>query len=563
MIAPDGTAYAFDGAAEGPVVVLVHGLGLNRQMWAPQLPALGAFRLLSYDMIGHGESPAPGARVDLVDLSKQLARLLDHCNISAAALVGFSVGGMVVRRFAQDYGERVLALAVLNSGHQRSDKAQANISARVDQAREYGPAATVELALERWFTPDFHTANPNVIDRVRQWVLANDPAEYHKLYRVLADDLGQVIAPTPPIFAPTLVITSSGDYGQSPEMAAAIAAEIDGAEYVIIQGLNHMAPTENPDSYNAPLANFLTRALAPPDARALRSAFGTFATGVTVVTSRQADGTPRGFTANSFSSVSLNPPLVLVCLAKLAHSLDVFSAAPHFAINILSDEQKAVSGLFASRAPDKFDQADWHEGPARLPYINGALAQLACARHQLVDAGDHVILIGRVIGFATQPGQPLGYFRGHYFDIGLEETLVNAAAEASLARIGAILQADGQVLLRQGETGLRLPTAASLASLRAKLADQGVQAEVDFLYAVYQDGPDSQHAIFYHGQMRGTVPAGYQLVSLAELGEAPIAAPAEKFMLVRYAAEYLHGEFGIYQGDEARGQVRRFAPKPE
>jgi len=563
MIAPDGTAFTWHGAATDPVVVLIHGLGLNQDMWAPQLPALSGFRMLTYDMIGHGDSPAPSARVDLRDLSDQLVRLLDHCGVQAAAIIGFSMGGMVARRFAQDHAHRVLALGILNSGHRRSDKAQANIISRVEQARDHGPAATVELALERWFTPAFHAASPQTIDRVRQWVLANDPAEYHKLYRVLAEDLDQIIAPEPPICAPTLVMTSSGDYGQSPEMATQIAAEIDGAECVIIPDLNHMAPTENPDAYNKPLADFLTRALAPPDARALRAAFGTFATGVTVVTTRQPDGTPRGFTANSFTSVSLDPPLVLVCLAKSAHSMDVFSTAPHFAINILSDQQKAVSGLFASRAPDKFEQADWDEGLALQPIIPDALAQFTCARHEVVDAGDHIILIGRVIGFETRPGQPLGYFRGHYFDIGLEETLVNAAAEASLARIGAILQMNGHVLMRKAADGLCLPTARSQAALHDKLEALGLHSEIDFLYAVYQDGAAAQHSIFYHGQVQGGLPEGFLLVPLGDLASAGIASAAEKSMLTRYANEYLHGEYGIYQGDEARGQVRRLAQKTE
>ena len=86
-----------------------------------------------------------------------------------------------------------------------------------------------------------------------------------------------------------------------------------------------------------------------------------------MITTRQADGTPRGFTANSFTSVSLDPPLLLVCLAKSARSVDVFSEALHFAVNILAEDQKAVSGLFASRTPDKFQQCDWRPGHAEMP----------------------------------------------------------------------------------------------------------------------------------------------------------------------------------------------------
>lgn len=565
MMAPDGTFYRWHGAASGPVVVLIHGLGLNHAQWAPQLDALADFRVLCYDLIGHGASPAPQGRCDLRDLSAQLARLLDHCGVQAAAVVGFSMGGMVARRFAQDYPHRVLALGVLNSGHRRSEKAQDTILSRVEQAREFGPAATVERALERWFTPGFHAANPQVIDRVRQWVLANDPAIYHHMYRILAEDLDQIIAPNPPILAASLIMTSTGDYGQSPEMAQAIAAEIPGAQVVIIPDLNHMAPTQNPAAYNEPLVAFLTTALGTFDARALRAAFGSFATGVTIVTTRQGDGTPRGFTANSFTSVSLDPPLLLVCLAKSAASLSTFSTAPFFAVNVLGEGQKALSGLFASPTPDKFAQVEWVPGHAGVPVIAESLTHFACARHQVVDAGDHVILIGRIVGFQTAPGLPLGYFRGNYFTIGLEDTLVQAAAHGDAAQVGAILQQGDAILMHVNTGNAKLsvpkapPTAPSPEGLAQQLATKGVSAQIDFLYAVYQDRDTGAHAIFYHGHAQGAAPIGYAFMRLTPDALARVANAAERAMLTRYAEEYRHGEFGIYQGNETSGQVRRLS----
>lgn len=153
------------------------------------------------------------------------------------------------------------------------------------------------------------------------------------------------------------------------------------------------------------------------DTRALRDAFGRFATGVTVLTTREADGTPRGFTANSFSSVSLDPPLVLVCIGDNAHSGPAFCAAPHFAVNILGSAQKDVSNLFASRSEDKFAQTDWHEGTHSMPLLPGALATLICAQHKLVKAGDHVILIGEVLETQVSDGPALGYHRGGYFAV--------------------------------------------------------------------------------------------------------------------------------------------------
>lgn len=292
------------------------------------------------------------------------------------------------------------------------------------------------------------------------------------------------------------------------------------------------------------------------DPKALRNAFGAFATGVTVITTRQPDGTPRGFTANSFTSVSLDPPLLLVCLAKTAHSADVFRDAPHFAVNILAEDQKAVSGLFASRAADKFAQCAWTAGPADTPLIDGALAQFTCANHQFVDAGDHLILIGHVDHFATNDGQPLGYFRGTYFSIGLEKDLAEAAAATKGSRLGAVLACNGGVLLKDDGT-LPLAPQPTLDSLTTSLTALGLTPQIDFVYATFDDRTTGGHAVYYHGTVSGPLPEGYRILPLADLARAPLTNPAEAAMLHRYAADFKNGSFSIYHGTETTGQTRQ------
>lgn len=263
-MAPDGTAYALEGPATAPVVVLIHGLGLNRQCWQWMKPALtDRYRVLSYDLYGHGQSAPPPETPSLSLFSKQLAALLDHCKIEKAAITGFSLGGMIARRFAQDAPVRTAALAILHSPHKRSTEAQGAILKRVDQARREGPQATVEAALDRWFNTPFKEANPEMMELVRSWVTANDISIYHTIYRVLADGIDDVVAPVPPICCPTLVVTGDEDYGNGPEMSRAIADEIKGAECVILPGLRHMALAEDPDTVNAVLRRFLDRLDAP------------------------------------------------------------------------------------------------------------------------------------------------------------------------------------------------------------------------------------------------------------------------------------------------------------
>lgn len=302
-------------------------------------------------------------------------------------------------------------------------------------------------------------------------------------------------------------------------------------------------------------------AMTEADKSALRDAFGSFATGVTVVTTRQADGTPRGFTANSFTSVSLDPPLLLICVAKTAQSCSTFCAASHFAVNVLSEEQRDVSGLFASRAPDKFDQSDWRPGPEGMPILPGSLCSFVCARHAEIDAGDHVVLMGRVLSFEMRGGAPLGYHRGSYFSIGLEDRVVDAAAGQGGMRIGAIMERDGALLLCRDAAGrVSVPVApagaGSVTGLAAHLGALGLTVQLDHLYSVYKDPHHGHHAMIYHGTVDGPAPAGMVYLPLEDIPLDKMHSAPERSMLARYRQEYKHGQFGIYQGNADQGVVR-------
>jgi pimeloyl-ACP methyl ester carboxylesterase len=256
----DGTVFEVRGSKEAPVVVLIHGLGLCREVWQWQMPTLAkTYRVITYDLYGHASSGPPPSVPCLRLFCDQLLGVLDACKADKAAIVGFSLGGMIARRFAQDHPERVGALCILHSPHQRTAEAQTAILARVEQAKKEGSRATVEAALDRWFSEDFRASNPEMMNLVRRWVLANDTAIYHRNYRVLADGIEEIIKPVPAIRAPTLVITGDQDFGNGPEMTHAIAAEIVGAETLILKGLRHMALAENPEATTIPLLEFLDR----------------------------------------------------------------------------------------------------------------------------------------------------------------------------------------------------------------------------------------------------------------------------------------------------------------
>ncbi|MEW2398251.1 styrene monooxygenase/indole monooxygenase family protein [Streptomyces sp. NPDC046862] len=150
------------------------------------------------------------------------------------------------------------------------------------------------------------------------------------------------------------------------------------------------------------------------DVRELRRALGQYATGVTVVTARAADGRKVGMTANSFTSVSLDPPLVLWCPGKNAPSTPDFTAATHFAVNILAADQHHLSRQFATPADDKFAGAAIVEGVAGTPVLDGAVARFECRTVQCLDVGDHIVMIGEVERYDAPGGDPLVFHSGSY-----------------------------------------------------------------------------------------------------------------------------------------------------
>ncbi len=145
-----------------------------------------------------------------------------------------------------------------------------------------------------------------------------------------------------------------------------------------------------------------------------REACAQHAAGVTVVTVRADDGTPHGLTISSFTPVSLNPPLILVCIDYACTILSHFRGATHFAVNVLNAGQQAYSITFSEKPEGRFDGIDWFPGATAVPLLPGALAWFECEVAQVVEAGDHAILIGRVIYAEAQPGEPLVYFQRGY-----------------------------------------------------------------------------------------------------------------------------------------------------
>lgn len=298
----------------------------------------------------------------------------------------------------------------------------------------------------------------------------------------------------------------------------------------------------------------------------LRNAFGTFLTGVTVVTSREESGIPRGFTANSFTSVSLNPPMLLICVDKDAESFDVFTQSDGFAVNILTENQTDISGLFASKRPDKFHAASWSESQTGYPILDGVCAWFNCERDKIIDAGDHVILTGRIQSYDYNQSIGLGYVRGGYMSLGLEQSAVHAVTEDANVVVGAIIECDGKMLFLKDDqnNGLVVPasgldgTPGSLGKLQTSLEDMNIEIIVSSLFAVFENEDNGRQSIYYRAKVNSdNCASGF--IKFEEIPWARITSPAHRIMLKRFIDESARQRYGVYFGGDRDGAVKKLS----
>ena len=256
-------ATRYDVSGSGPPLVLIHGVGLDRTTWGEALPWLEPhFRVIRYDLIGQGETPAGAQRLESSDFVAQLRDLLDHLGVERAHLIGFSLGGVIARAWAAQYPQRIDRLVILASIAPRDADQQRTVAARLDALTQGGVTATLGSALERWFTPAFAAQRPDVLDRIRRVLVANDPVGYLAAFRFFAtcDDILEGLGPQ--IRCPTFVVTGENDTGSTPAMTYRIATGIRGAQTFVVRGMRHMAVVESPQATLEPMIEFLVQARA-------------------------------------------------------------------------------------------------------------------------------------------------------------------------------------------------------------------------------------------------------------------------------------------------------------
>jgi len=383
------------GAEDDPAVLLVHGAGQTREVWSSLADSLqkAGRRVISLDLRGHGGSEWPDdGRYDFDALVEDLRAVLAQMG-TRPVVVASTLGGWV-------------ACAALES----------------DAALLASGLVLVDLPVN--LDP---SVSQKIGERLREVTkLAPGQAQWDvRLFDAFETDAmtERLAGVAPNIAVPALYVRGDVSELVSHSDAMSFVEQLPDGELIEVDDVAMVVTDDRTDTLSAHLIDFLERR-APrgspeyregSDARTFRDALGCFATGVTVVTAIGPDDQPIGLTANSFTSVSLDPPLLLVCIANNAGSALALREAGRFAVNVLQIGQQPTSNRFAGKGEDRFANTPWEMGEFGTPVLTGSLGSFECESQDIHDGGDHFILVGRVLKAIFEPRRdPLLYFRGKY-----------------------------------------------------------------------------------------------------------------------------------------------------
>jgi len=251
-------AFRLDGPAAAPVVMLSHSLATTMDMWKQQLPVLAKdFRVLSYDMRGHGRTSAPGGAYSFPMLASDVVGLLDHAGIERVAFVGLSIGGMIGQYLAIHHADRLRCAVLCSTTSAIAKAGRATWDERFAAVTAGGMATQVASTLERWFTPPYRAAHPEVMEWIGGMIRSTPVAGFIGCGRAIkALDL---TAELPKIRLPVLVLPGEKDPGTPPAMSEAIHRAIPGSEYAVVPDAAHLANIEQAGEFNRIVTGFLAR----------------------------------------------------------------------------------------------------------------------------------------------------------------------------------------------------------------------------------------------------------------------------------------------------------------
>ena len=237
-----GTSYSFKKVNQKNPIVFIHGVGLTKEIWEPQINFFTDYNTLTYDLLGHGKTRLKKSKVVLEDFSKQLFRLIKELNFDKIHLIGFSLGALIARQFASEYSEKLKSLIILSSIYKRNEDQKKVVKNRLELAKTNKPAGK-QAALRRWLSENFIKKNPDIYKKIYSILEKNNRRDFLKCYTLFVDyiDDDSVLKK---IKVNTLITAGENDVGSTPEMSKNLHRMIQGSKFVEIKGGKHLCGIE-------------------------------------------------------------------------------------------------------------------------------------------------------------------------------------------------------------------------------------------------------------------------------------------------------------------------------
>ena len=252
-----GTSYSLQKIDEKDPIVFIHGVGLTKEIWDPQINFFKNNNILTYDLLGHGKTPLKKSKVSFEDFAKQLLRLIKELNFIKINLVGFSLGALIARHFASEHNDKLNSLVLLGSIYKRTEEQKRVVKNRFEVAKMNKPASK-QTALRRWFSNDFSKKNPDIYKKIYSILDKNKHLDFLKCYEIFVNyiDDDSILKK---INVSTLITTGENDVGSTPEMSRNLSKIIHGSKFIEIKKGKHLCSIECADDVNITFKKFIDR----------------------------------------------------------------------------------------------------------------------------------------------------------------------------------------------------------------------------------------------------------------------------------------------------------------
>ena len=252
-----GTSYSFNKIDNNNTIVFIHGVGLTKEIWKPQINFFKGYNTLVYDLIGHGNTELKKSKISFDDFSKQLINLINELDLTKIHLIGFSLGALIARHFASEHSSRLKSLIIHGSIYKRDENQKRVVSNRYDVAKMNKPASK-HSAIRRWLTESFIKKNPKIYGNLYKILDKNDRKNFLKSYDLFVNyiDDDTIIKK---IKVNTLITTGENDVGSTPQMSENLSKIIEGSEFIKIKGGKHLCSIECANDVNIIFKNFIDK----------------------------------------------------------------------------------------------------------------------------------------------------------------------------------------------------------------------------------------------------------------------------------------------------------------